>query len=235
MGKFTSKFGSLSVVLVAYNEQANLRPTAIETVEFLEGRVSDPELVIVDDGSTDGTHSEAVDVAAMRPWISVLRHDRNRGMGAALKTGYARVNKEYVTFLPADGQIAPESIDALLNAAEGADLVVSSYSHREDSTVRWVLSRGLRLATWVLAGERVRSEGIYLVKRSVLGSLPLRSDTFFLNLELPIRASWARYAINETRMSARPRRSGQSKVVSVSRILGVLTDLIRLRIERLGL
>lgn len=230
-----SKFNSLSVVLVAYNEQANLRPTAVETIEFLEDRVSDPELVIVDDGSTDGTYREAVEVAAMRPWISVHKHDRNHGMGAALKTGYARVSKEYVTFLPADGQIAAESIDALLKAAGQADLVVSTYTHREDSPVRWVLSRGLRLATWVLAGERVGSEGIYLVKRSVLEGMRLRSDTFFLNLELPIRASWARYAINETRMSARPRRSGHSKVVSVRRILGVLSDLIRLRLERFGL
>lgn len=226
--------------MIAYNEEKNLAQVMAETVGYLEQReaqgiLKSPHLVIVDDGSTDGTYEKAVETAAGRGWIQVVRHLVNRGIGAALRTGYGKVRGEWITFLPADGQIAPVSIDALLDNAREADLVLSVYGRRDDSAFRLVLSKGLRLATWLLAGARVRSEGIYLVRRDVLDALPLRSDSFFLNLELPIRAKWAGFRLAEACMEARPRLSGSTKVVSPGRIARVVKDLLLLRLERLGL
>jgi len=220
---------SLSVVIVAFNEEGALPRTIDDAISYLDAAIADPELVIVDDGSQDGTWQVAQQATERRPWIQVARHPSNRGMGAALKTGYAMATKPYVTFLPGDGQIRSDSLSALVALAPEADLVVSMYSKRDDGLLRAILSRGLRVTTRIVAGTWVTSQGPYLFRRSAIENLRLQSNTFFLNLELPIRAERAGRRIAVATMEAVPRQAGDSKVVSIRKIARVFSDLVRLR------
>ncbi len=228
----------LSVVMFAYNEQDNVGPVMREALDYLRRRVDRYELILVDDGSSDGTRAEAEAVAAEDEAVTVISHEVNRGIGAALRTGFAAATLDWITLLPADGQVPPEQIDRFIEVSDGADLVICHYPDRfreADHLGRKVLSRGLRMLTWIATGVPHKLDGAYLVRRDVLRRLPLRSESFFLNLELPIRAIRDGARVRETTLHVRPRRSGTSKVLGAARIRRVSRELIALGIElRLG-
>lgn len=226
-----TRWPSLSVVVCAFDEEENVGPVLEELLSYLRARADDFEVLFVDDGSRDATAERARDVARSEPRVRVLRHDRNRGIGVALKTGYASVGMEFVTFLPADGQIDPAELDLFLDPALRADLVTSRYAHRDDSAWRLFLSKGLRVLVRVLAGGRAPSQGIYVVRREALSRLPLRSDSFFLNLELPLRAEKAGMRVETVTMHARARRSGASKSSGLRHVRIVFTELVRYRLR----
>ena len=224
----------LSVVMFAFNEAENVRPVMEEALEYLRGRVDRYELILVDDGSTDDTRACADAVAADDDSVKVISHETNRGIGAALKTGYGAASLEWVTLLPADGQVPPDQIDRFLELRHGHDLVICHYPDRfeeADNFGRKVLSRGLRALTFMATGVSNRLDGAYLIHRDYLQRVPLKSDTFFLNLELPIRAIRAGARVAETTLHIRPRRAGSSKVLSWRRIADVSLEMGKLGVE----
>lgn len=226
------RFPSLSLVMVAFNEAECLEPCAARAIAFLEEKVADPELLLVDDGSTDGTGPMMDAIAARLPWVRALHHDRNRGAGAALKTGFAAATREWVTILPADGQIDPYDIERFFEAAREADLVISRYEDRAEkySLHRKVLSRGLRVAIALIVGTTVASESIYVIRRTLLERLGPRSDSFFLNLEVPIRAARAKASIRAVTVGYHPRVAGHSKATSARKILHLFGELFEARL-----
>lgn len=223
---------ALSIVVLAYDEAENVGPVLAEIFEWLDARGLDAEVVVVDDGSTDGTGDEARHALVGRTGV-VLRHQSNRGMGAGLKTGVAAARGEWVTFLPADGQIPPAAVGTLWDARERADAVLSVYADRDDGALRKVLSFGVRALITSVHGVRLRSDGPYLVRRALFDPSQLEPDTFFLNFELPIRLLAAGLAVRTVTISCRPRRAGVSKTASFGRAFGVAKDLVAMRTRAL--
>ena len=224
----------LSVVVFAYDEEDNIAPVLSELGRWLAENEPLAEIVFVDDGSSDGTSNEAATALAGTPH-QLLRHSDNRGIGAALKTGVRAARGSWVTFLPADGQIAPDAIATLRAAAakEGAEVVFSVYDHRDDGLHRKVLSAGVRSLILLVHGVRMRSDGPYLFKRNLFDADKLVPDTFFLNFEFPIRMLGAGVSSSVVTIECRPRRSGHSKSTGLKRIYGVAQDLLDLRVRRL--
>ena len=224
----------LSVVVFAYDEEDNIAPVLSELGRWLAENEPSAEIVFVDDGSSDGTSNEAATALAGTPH-QLLRHSDNRGIGAALKTGVRAARGSWVTFLPADGQIAPDAIATLRAAAakEGADVVFSVYDHRDDGLHRKVLSAGVRSLILLVHGVRMRSDGPYLFKRNLFDADKLVPDTFVLNFEFPIRMLGAGVSSSVVTIECRPRRSGHSKSTGLKRIYGVAQDLLDLRVRRL--
>lgn len=118
---------TLSIVIPAYNEEDGIAAIAervLRTRDALrEVGIENLELLVVDDGSRDRT----ADVAAAIEGVSLIRHPKNRGYGAALKTGFGQARGEFVGFLDADGTYPPEHFPALCQQAlAGSELVVGS-------------------------------------------------------------------------------------------------------------
>lgn len=224
----------LSVIVFAYNEEQNVAPVLSELRGWLLEHEPASEVVFVDDGSTDETSAEA-ERALSGIHHRVIRHEVNRGIGAALKTGVRAASGAWVTFLPADGQIAPEAIRTLRAAAasENADVVFSVYDDRNDGWHRKVLSAGVRGLILLVHGVRMRSDGPYLFRHELFDPDKLVPDTFFLNFEFPIRMLGARVASSVVTIECRPRRSGHSKSTGIKRIYGVAQDLVDLRVRRM--
>lgn len=232
---------SVSVVMFAYNEEENVLPCMEEAIQFLQRATSDWELVFVDDGSKDGTAARAREVQAKWPaHVQFVSYSPNRGIGAALKAGYAVATKDWISCLPCDGQVPPEGLQNLFDVVEkeGAEMVTCHFPRRfeeADNLLRKVLSRGLRLVLWSATGVDRKMDGVYLIPRATVQSLPLKSETFFLNLELPIRAIRSGLRAGEATMSIRPRRAGQSKVLNFNRIRRVFVETLKLGVElRIG-
>lgn len=118
----------LSVVIPALNEESGIADIAGRVLAvapaLLQVGVAGLELIVVDDGSTDRT----AEIAGAIPGVTVVRHPRNRGYGAAIKTGFRASSGELLAFLDADGTYPPEAFPALCRAlaATGADVVVGS-------------------------------------------------------------------------------------------------------------
>ena len=124
----------LSVVIPAYNEENGIAEIANRVLqvrsELRKTGIDELELLVVDDGSRDRT----ADVAARIDGVTLVRHPRNRGYGAALKTGFSQARGELIGFLDADGTYPPEYFPKLCESAlSGSDLVIGSRMAGEDS------------------------------------------------------------------------------------------------------
>jgi dolichol-phosphate mannosyltransferase len=222
----------LSVVIFAYNEEDNIAPVLAEVVQWLQANEPNAEVVFVDDGSTDATLDAARD-ALSDVAHQALRHPVNRGIGAGLKTGVAAARGQWVTFLPADGQVPPAAIGTLRDAARaGADLVLSVYADRDDGARRKLLSWGVRALIYAVHGVRLRSDGPYLFRKTLFDAKLLVPDSFFLNFEFPIRNLAAGTSTRTVTVHCRQRLHGQSKSSGLSRIARVGKDLVGLRVRR---
>ncbi len=226
----------LTVVMFAYNEQDNLRPVVEETLramdEALGSILDDYQLVLVDDGSRDQTGAVLDALAREYPRITPLSHGTNRGIGAAVKTGFSAARMDYVSILPADGQVAfAELVKLIPSVEDGADMAVGYYTQRGqiDGVFRLVLSRGLRQVMNVVLGTQRPMDGVYMFRRALLKTIPLKSETFFVNLELPVRVIREKYDVRSIPVEVLARRSGHSKVVGMGRIAKVGREVLRFR------
>lgn len=225
---------SLSIVMAAYNEEEALPACVARTLDFLRQHATDGELIIVDDGSKDGTGPLIDRLAAEEPLIRAFHLERNSGMGAALLRGFAEARKTWVTIMPADGQIDAFELLDFFAVAHDADLITSLYRNRQYTAGRKILSLGLRALTAAVVGTRARTEGIYLVRRSVLEGLGASSHSFLLNLEIPIRAKRGGFRVKTVYMNVHDRLAGVSKATSYRRIAQTFEELFRLRLRMEG-
>ena len=140
----------LSVVIPAYNEAGRLPPTLGRIVAWARGREFEVEVVVVDDGSTDGTAGAARAALAGFPH-DVLVHDRNRGKGAGIRTGMLAATGEFVLFTDADLSTPIEEADRFLAAhAEGAPIVIGTRKSAGAQVLRrqaWLRERMGRVYT----------------------------------------------------------------------------------------
>jgi glycosyltransferase involved in cell wall biosynthesis len=225
---------SVSAVMFAFNEAANVAEAVAATLRVLEAHTDDHEVVLVDDGSTDGTPAIVADLREREPRLQAVRHPVNRGIGEAVHTGYAYASKDFVCILPADGQVRMSEYVGLFEAARaGADMVLARYQQRNqvDGLHRLILSGGLRLMMRALLGVDRQIDAAFLFRRALLDELPLTSRSFFVNLELPIRVIRAGYRVEEAPMRVFPRASGRSKVVRARQVASVALDLLALRLR----
>ncbi len=219
----------ISIVIPAYNEEANLEVVVRQTLLVLPEISPDYELILVDDGSTDGTGVIADWLAAEQEHIHVIHHPHNMGLGAALRTGFSWVRYELVSSLPADGQIAPADMKRFAEAMEGVDVVTGYFTHREDAFYRDILTWGLRLFMHVLFGKLPRLQGARMFRRELLDGIELYSTTGLMNLELIVKASRKGCKFREIPIEALPRMSGNSKVTNTTTILKTMLEMLKLR------
>lgn len=211
-----------AVLIPAYNEVENVAELVSELRATFERHGLEGDVVIVDDGSTDGTAEAAVEQAASWERLRVVRHRRNFGKTEAMITGAEATGKEYLVLFDADLQHSPEEIPRYLDRlAEGWDIVtgrkVGKYEKRGVSSVYNRLSRKL----FDVPVSDLNSMKAF--RREVLDEVALRHDwhRFFVVL------AYARgFSVSELDITLHPRRHGEAKYTGRSRILVGLLDLV---------
>lgn len=223
----------ISLVVFAFNEEDNVVPVLTEIDEWATASDRKLEIVFVDDGSQDSTFETAKSVQ-IKTKISFVQHPQNGGIGAALKTGVRHASGEWVTFMPADGQIDPRELSTLFDAQRisKCDLVTSIYADRDDGLHRTILSWGVRTLIKVFHGVNMTSDGPYFFKKADFDESVLKPDSFFLNFEFPIRMLAVSKRVEVVTISCRRRMSGQSKSSGLKTIYIIGKDLIALRFRR---
>ena len=215
--------------MLAYNERANLAAACQEAWAALSALDRPFELVLVDDGSTDGTGAEADRLAAEHPSVRVIHHGTNRGLGGGYRTGLAEARGTYLSFFPADGQfVAAEIFGPFLREMEGgADLVLGYLPDRPSSLAAKALSRAERLLYGALFGPFPRFQGVLMVRMSVVRAVPLVSEGrgWAVIMELILKVAHGPYRVVGVPNRLRPRQSGQSKVNNVATVVANLRQL----------
>lgn len=224
--------GSLSVVIMAFNERESLPPQVRATLAFLDRAVDAGQVVVVDDGSSDGTGEAADELAREDSRVTVVHHPTNLGMGVAIRSGYGAATCDWVTQLPGDGQIAPDTLERFLPHCLGHDLVLSTYERRGDGPLRVLVTAGYQATALGLLGNRCRFTGTMVFRRSWLSRVRLTCDSFIVNVELPLKLMRQGVVPGWVTIGAPlPRTHGRSKVLSASRIARVVREMLALRRE----
>jgi len=209
----------VSVVVPAFNEVDNIEPLLAELATKLTGTY---EVIIVDDGSTDGTYEKATAAQQRYPFVRVRRLPRNQGKTAALLAGAEIARGDYLCVFDADLQFTPEDINAqVAKLDEGYDLVTGRKTgHYEKKTVsaiyNWLARRLFRLEVHDI-------NALKTFRRQVLAEISLRKDWHRYLVPL---AAVRGFRVVEIPVTLRPRHAGQSKYSSPLRILVGLLDLI---------
>lgn len=205
---------SLSLVIPAFNEGAGIRQAIVEADEALARLTRDYEILVVDDGSHDATAALVADEAEHRPHVRLLRHETNRGYGAALRTGFEAARFDHVAFTDADCQFDLTDLPSLFRLADRYPLVVGYRIQRQDSWLRCFYSWGYNGLVRTLFGTRVRDCdcALKVFRKDVLAELLPESRGFFVNAEILTRARQRGYDVAEVGVRHRPRLHGDSKV-----------------------
>ncbi len=223
---------SVAVIVLAFNEEESLPGMLRESVDWLAASIARWELIVVDDGSKDGTRAVAERFAAEDPRVRVVSHETNRGMGAGMKTGIRAATCDYFTIIAGDGQHPTPELAVMLPGLEEAE-IVTTYHRNAREPHRRVLSWGFRQAMKWACGIDFTLEGIYLFPRKVaveeIGLENVPPDTFFFSFELIARALQRGHTITVRPMLVRPREHGQSKVANVNRIKRIGREILDFR------
>lgn len=219
----------LSIVIPAYNEEGNIKFTIKESLEFLSYSGLDGEIVAVDDGSLDNTFSLLQELQEEDSRIRLFRHAVNKGLGSALLTGYSHARGNFVTFIPADGQIHPAQLNNLLEKIAECDLVISKYITRSDSLIRIIISNFWHFLIKLILGYRIGYNAIYMFRRELLADLPLIATTGLVNFEFIQKVKAGGYDIGTVFVSCQNRLSGRSKVCNFKTISKILWEMLKLR------
>jgi glycosyltransferase involved in cell wall biosynthesis len=220
---------SLTIVIPAYNERENLPRVVGDALAFARASCRVCEVLVVDDGSSDG--SEDVLQKLVAPELRIIRHAHNAGLTAALRSGFFGAANDFVTWIPADGQIPLVELAKILDAWNDHDLVLSTYRRRGDGVARMLMSRGLRLLLRATTGLVDRLEGVYLFRRALLDELDLVAtrSAGAIGFEIVVKARHLDKRIASTEIECAPRLSGRSKVANARNIADSLAELWRIR------
>jgi glycosyltransferase involved in cell wall biosynthesis len=228
----------LSVVIPAFNEEGNLRPMIAHVVARLDALGAPYEVIVVNDGSTDGTAALAEELAReYAPRMRVLHNPANLKLGATLRRGYAAATGRYILYtdadLPCDVGAATQALE--IAEREGAEIVSGFRTNREaDGPVRFVLSRGYNWLVKNTLGidERDINFAFKLIRRDALAPLRLTSDGSFIHAEMFAKAIERGYRIARIPVHYTARTVGESTLARPPVIARIVADMVRFRFNR---
>ncbi len=215
-----------SVVVPFFNESGNASALVAEIEATMEALGASWELLMVDDGSRDGTGELLAAAARRRPELRHLRLPQNRGQAAALDAGLRRARGKVLITMDGDGQNDPADIPALLELLGSADMVVGIRAGRRDSWLRRAMSRLANSIRGRLLDDRMQDSGCALkaFRAEVVDTLlPLKTLYSFM----PALARAGGFRLAEHPVRHRPRLAGRSSY-------GFVTFLWRPALDLLG-
>jgi len=221
---------SISVIIPARNEEGNLKACVQTVVTALDEVSDDHEILIVNDGSTDGTGVLADRLASEVPGVRVIHNPIGSGFAEAFRRGVQAAAKEYVALIPGDNEIQPISVRAIFEAVGKADIVVPVTANQEDRPwLRRRMSRGFTGMVNLLFGFNLRYfQGPCVYRAAAIRAMPVRTRGFAFLTEMLVRSLAAGHRAVEVPMYIQARQFGTSSAVSAGNIVTALQTLVRL-------
>ena len=231
---------SLSVLVPALNEESGLEPTVTQLLEILPAVVRSFEILIVNDGSVDGTAAAAERLAQSDPRVRVFHHAVNRGLGFSYLHGVREARMTHFVFVPGDNSWPSASVLRILGHLGAAD-VVTSHATNPDCRVgyRRVLSSAFTCSVNVLFGFKMKYyNGLTVYPRRFLLDHPATTHGFGFQAETLLRALAAGLSVVEVGAPIDESSGQRSKAITARNMTSVAKTIARtywdLRVRRSG-
>jgi glycosyltransferase involved in cell wall biosynthesis len=211
----------LSVFFPAFNDESSIARLINEALDAALRITNNYEVIVVNDGSTDGTAAVLNNLASREPRLRVIHHPNNRGYGGALRSGFESATKDLIFYTDGDGQYDVREIANLFPLMiEGVDVVNGHKIRRSDSRRRIVLGAIYKLLAKYMFGLPIRDVDcdFRLMRREAVQNLTLTSMSGVICTEMVYKLSRAGYRFVETPVHHYPRLHGQSQFFTLRRV-----------------
>ena len=230
----TTRPPGLSMFFPAYNDGGTIASLVILAVQVAAKLTADFEVIVVNDGSSDSTKDILDDLVRRYPNVRAVHHPRNRGYGAALRTGFAAATKDLIAYTDGDAQYDPAELPVLWNRlTPDADMVNGYKISRSDPWHRIVIGRIYHHTVKLLFRLRVRDVDcdFRLMRREIFDRVKLEKDTGVICLEMMRKIQDAGFRILEVPVSHFHRAYGTSQFFNVRRVFWTGIDVVKLWIQ----
>lgn len=223
----------ISAVMPAFNEEANLEQSVGRMARALEVNARGFEIIVVDDGSQDGSAALLERLRGAHPNLRVVRHPVNRGYGAALRSGFDAARFGWIFLMDADNQFDPAEVELLLARMADADIVAGYRKHRRDPRLRRLNAWAFFTMVRLLFGRLVRDVNcaFKLMRRDLIIHMALHSEGALINTEILVLARQLRARVVEVPVEHYPRTAGQQTGAKLTVVLKAFRELFAFRAE----
>ncbi|MDX2034385.1 MAG: glycosyltransferase family 2 protein [Blastocatellia bacterium] len=233
----------ITVFFPAYNDEGSIAGMVERALALLPRFTDDYEVIVVNDGSADGTAAVLDELARTHSAVRVVHHPKNRGYGGALRSGFVHATKDWVFYTDGDGQYDVNELAALIPRMTDAIDVVNGYKiKRSDDKRRVVLGAIYKLLARSLFRLPIRDVDcdFRLIRRSAIQSIDLHSTSGVVCTEMIYKLHRAECRFTETPVHHYPRLHGQSQFFTARRVGKTALDFFALWVKlvigaRLGL
>jgi glycosyltransferase involved in cell wall biosynthesis len=224
---------SVSIVIPMFNEQENIEHAITCAIEALQRHAGDFEILVIDDASTDASAALVESIVARDPRVRLLRHQRNRRLGATLRTGFAAARMDLALYMDADLPFDPEVLGGAIRALRvtRADVIAGyRFDRTTEGWLRTVYSYLYNTLIGLLFGwpHRDINFSFKLLRRAVLDAVELRSEGSLIDAELIVKARNLGFQIQQIGIDYFPRTRGRSTLSSPAVIVTILRELVAL-------
>jgi glycosyltransferase involved in cell wall biosynthesis len=223
---------SLSVFFPAYNDSGTIASLVITSVRVAATLTPDFEVIVVNDGSSDGTARILDELARVYPdHVRIVHHPQNRGYGGALRTGFATASKDLVFYTDGDAQYDPAEMTVLWDKlSDGVDWVNGWKISRADPLHRIIIGRVYHHTVKVLFGLRVRDVDcdFRLMRRRIFDVVHLEKSSGVICLEMMRKFQDAGFKVAEVPVHHYHRAYGKSQFFNFPRIFRTGIDVMKL-------
>jgi len=229
--KSNGRLYGVSVFFPAFNDEDSIATLIHEALEVARRITNDYEVIVVNDGSSDGTAAALNDLASREPRLRVIHHPRNRGYGGALRSGFESATKDLIFYTDGDGQY---DVREMANLAplmvEDVDVVNGYKIRRSDSRRRIVLGAVYKFLARLMFGLPIRDVDcdFRLMRRDAIQSVALTSTSGVICTEMIYKLSRAGCRFAETPVHHYPRLHGQSQFFTLRRVAKTSYDFFKL-------
>jgi glycosyltransferase involved in cell wall biosynthesis len=225
---------SLSIVIPAYNEEANVAEAVRRVSKAAKELGLEYETIVVNDGSRDHTGAIVRELQATLPNLRLVERFPNRGYGGALKTGFAAATKELIAFVPADNQFDFGEIRLLLDRLAPDVMMVSGRRvDRKDNLIRKINGFGWNLVVRILFGYLITDIdcGFKVFRREILDHIHMESNGAMIDTEMLAELRARYYKIAEVPVTHLPRVAGSPTGANLKVVIRAFRDLFRFRLR----
>lgn len=215
------------MVLPAFNEEANIIRAIDHATEVAERLFGDHEIIVVDDGSIDGTARLVEERSAEDQRVRLVRHDYNRGYGEALRTGFKAAKLDLVFFTDADNQFVLEELEYFIPWIERVDVVAGFRANRQDPFMRRANAMAWNYLVRVLFYVPVRDIdcAFKLFRREIFDTIDLSAVGAILNTELMVKIGRSGFGVVEIPVTHLPRTAGKARGANPAVIAKAFAEL----------
>ena len=221
----------LSIFFPAYNDSGTIASLVITALRTARTLTPDHEVIVVNDGSKDGTAGILDELASLYPQVRVVHHEKNRGYGGALRTGFATATRELVFYTDGDAQYDPAEMELLWRRFDGTVDLVNGYKiSRSDPFHRIVIGRVYHHTVKLLFGLKVRDVDcdFRMMRRSIFDKVQLEKNSGVICLEMMKKITDAGFRIAEVPVHHYHRAYGKSQFFNFGRLYRTGIDVMKL-------